>query len=138
VLAEACLLVAVLGVTGFLVNQPPREQPSSAAPAAGRVEVASAGDLRVLATLTPGERGPNTVTVQVQDSTSEPVDASAAPEVSVSSSDVDLGVVPVVPTGAGTYTAEVVLPAPGEWRVQVSLRVSRFDNPVVTLLFEVG
>jgi len=136
VVAEATLLLAVLGVTGFLVDQPPREQPSSAAPAPGRVEVANAGDLRVLGTLTPGERGSNTVTVQVQDAGGEPVDMFAAPEVSVASSDVDLGVIPVVPTGAGTYAAEVTLPAPGEWRVQVSLRATEFDNPVVTLSFD--
>jgi copper transport protein len=39
--------------------------------------------------------------------------------------------------GAGTYAAEAVIPSPGEWRVQVSLRASEFENPVVTLAFEV-
>jgi copper transport protein len=137
VLAEATLLLAIIGVTGFLVNQPPREQPEAAAPAAGRVEVAVVDDYRVLATLTPGERGRNTLTVQLQDQGGEPVDTFAAPEVSVASDSVDLGVVPVVPTGAGTYAAEAVIPASGAWRVQVSLRATKFDNPVVTLSFDV-
>jgi copper transport protein len=137
VLAEATLLLALLAVTGFLVNQAPREQPAAAAPAPGRVQTAMVGDLRVLATLTPGERGPNTVTVQVQDPGGDPVDAYAAPEVSLASDDVDLGRVPVAPTGAGTYAADVVIPAPGQWRVQVSLRATEFENPVATLTFEV-
>ena len=136
--AEACLLLAVLGVTGFLVNQPPREQPEAAAPGPGSVESVVVGDLRVLATLTPAEQGPNTLTVQIQDQAGDPVDAYAAPEVSLASDDVDLGVVPVTPVGAGTYAAEAVIPAPGVWRVQVSLKASEFDNPVVTLSFEVG
>ena len=138
VVAEATLLLAVIGVTGFLVNQPPREQPEAAAPAQGRVEAATVGEFRVLATMTPAERGPNTVTVQIQDQRAEPVDAYAAPEVSVASDQVDLGVVPVTPIGAGTYSAEVVVPAPGVWRVQVSLRASEFENPVVTLSFDIG
>jgi copper transport protein len=137
VVAEACLLLAVLGVTGFLVNQPPREQPEAAAPRPGRVESVVVGDLRVLATLTPGKQGPNTVTVQIQDQAGDPVDAFAAPEVSLASDEVDLGVVPVTPVGAGTYAAEAVIPAPGVWRVQVSLKASEFDNPVVTLSFDV-
>jgi copper transport protein len=138
VVAEACLLFAVIGVTGFLVNQPPREQPEVAAPAPGRVESAAVENLRVLATMTPRERGPNTVTVQIQDQAGDPVDTFAAPEISVASDAVDLGIVPAVPVGAGTYSAEVTVPAPGTWRVQVSLRATEFDNPVVTLSFEVG
>ncbi len=138
VVAEACLLFAVIGVTGFLVNQPPREQPEAAAPAPGRVESAAVEDLRVLATMAPRERGPNTVTVQIQDQAGDPVDTFAAPEISVASDEVDLGIVPAVPVGAGTYSAEVTVPAPGTWRVQVSLRATEFDNPVVTLSFEVG
>jgi copper transport protein len=136
VVAEACLLLAVLGVTGFLVNQPPREQAEAATPTPGRVESVVVGDLRVLATLTPGEQGPNTVTVQIQDQAGDPVDAFAAPEVSLASDEVDLGVVPVTPVGAGTYAAEAVIPAPGVWRVQVSLKASEFENPVVTLSFD--
>ncbi len=138
VVAEACLLLAVLGVTGFLVNQPPREQAEAAAPGSGSVESVALGDLRVLATMTPGERGANTVTVQIQDAAGDPVDAYAAPEVSLASADVDLGVLPLTPVGAGTYAAEAVIPSPGTWLVQVSLRATEFDNPVVTLSFDVG
>ena len=82
--------------------------------------------------------GANTVTVQIQDQAGDPVDTFAAPEVSLASDEVDLGVVPVTPVGAGTYAAEAVIPSAGTWRVQVSLKASEFDNPVVTLTFEVG
>ena len=37
----------------------------------------------------------------------------------------------------GSYTAEVVLPSAGTWRLQISLRTSEFDNPVTTLEFTV-
>lgn len=137
VLAEACLLLAVVGVTGFLVNQPPREQESGPATAPARVEAAAVGDYRVLGTLTPGTRGRNVVQVQVQDQSAEPVDVFAAPVVSLGSDSVDLGEVALTPVGAGTYAARVVIPSPGEWEMQVSLRATKFDNPVVTLRFDV-
>ena len=50
----------------------------------------------------------------------------------------DLGTQPVVPTAAGTYTIETVVPSPGTWEVQVSLRASEFDNPVTIVTFDVG
>ncbi|MDO9455883.1 copper resistance protein CopC [Nocardioides sp.] len=140
---EAGLLVVLLGVTGFLTNQSPREGPSNRAPVASRVEVgvlAEDAGTKVLATMAPRTRGPNTITVQVQDQAGEPLDGFAEPTVSVASADgsVDLGSQPVVPTDAGTYVVETVIPAPGTWEVQVSLRASEFDNPVTTVSFEVS
>jgi copper transport protein len=41
------------------------------------------------------------------------------------------------PVGAGTYRGEVVVPRPGEWEVQVSIRLSRFENPVTTVTLTV-
>ncbi|MCW2812956.1 MAG: hypothetical protein JWN84_411 [Nocardioides sp.] len=140
--AEAVLLVLLLGVTGFLTNQSPRAEADYRAPVASRVEVgvlAADDGTKVLATMTPRTRGPNTITVQAQDQAGEPLDGFAEPTVSVSSADesVDLGSQPVVPTAAGTYVVETVIPAPGSWVVQVSLRTSEFDNPVTTVTFEV-
>ncbi|WP_341926127.1 copper resistance protein CopC [Nocardioides psychrotolerans] len=140
VLAEAGLLAVLLAVTGFLVNQSPRGDAAAAAAAApSRVTTGSLEDFTVLATLSPGSRGPNTLSLQLQDLAGEPLDGFAAPEVSVRSAqaDVDLGLVPVVPTAAGTYAAEVVFPTSGTWEVQVSLRESEFANPVTTLSVEV-
>ncbi|MCW2854045.1 MAG: hypothetical protein JWM84_3709, partial [Nocardioides sp.] len=138
VLAEAGLLVTLLLVTGFLVNQSPREEASAAAPAPSRVVTGSLGEAKVLATLDPGTRGQNTLTVQLQDLTGEPLDGIDVPEVAVRTDGVDLGQVPVVPTASGTYVADVVFPSSGTWEVQVSLREDEFDNPVTTLTVEVS
>ena len=136
---EAALIVVVLGLTGFLVNQSPREDPAAARrPVASRVSVGVVPDAKVLATIAPGGRGPNTVTVQVQDDAGEPLDGFAAPTLSVRGGDVDLGAVPVVPVAAGTYRAEVVFPTAGTWELQVSLKESEFDNPVTTVEVEVS
>jgi copper transport protein len=139
---EAALLVVLLGVTGFLTNQTPRETPTERAPVASHVAVGvleKESGLKVLATMTPRTTGPNRITVQVQDQAGEPLTAYAEPSVSVSSADgsVDLGEQPVVPVDAGTYVIDTVIPAPGTWVVQVSLRTSEFDNPVTTVEIEV-
>ncbi|MDZ5622905.1 copper resistance protein CopC [Nocardioides bizhenqiangii] len=138
VVLEAALLVALLGVTGFLVEQPPRAE-SAAVPVAPTSEVARAvvGELQVLAVLDEEPGRQRQLLVQVQDLAGEPVDLAERPTVSLRSADVDLGTVPVTPTGAGTFQATVTFPEPGEWEVQVSLRVDEFDNPVTTLTVDV-
>ena len=138
VAAEASVLVAVLLVTGFLVNQPPRQAPPVVAPAGTGVVTGDLGeDLRVLGTMSPRAVGTNTVTIQLQDLTGEPVEPVRPPTVRVRSSTVDLGNLVLTSTDAGTYRAEVVLPTSGTWRVQVSLRLDEFENPVASLSFRV-
>ncbi|RHW28027.1 copper resistance protein CopC [Nocardioides immobilis] len=138
VLLEAALLVGLLGVTGFLVEQPPRAESGVAAPApATTVARAVAGDLQVLAVLDATGGRQRQLLVQVQDLGGEPVDLHDRPVVSLRSAEVDLGAVPVAPTGAGTFVADVTFPTAGEWEVQVSLRVGEFENPVTTLTVEV-
>lgn len=136
---EALLLVGLLGVTGFLVEQPPRAA-SAAPPAAPSTNVARVvvGDLQVLAVLDTTEDRRRQLLVQVQDLAGEPVELHARPDVSLRGPDLDLGAVPVTPTGVGTFAATVTFPTPGEWEVQVSLRVDEFDNPVTSLTVQVG
>ena len=129
---EAVLLVALLGVTGFLVNQSPRPAPVTVAVGSTGVGTATAGDLRVLAALDPRRTGSNALLVQVQDTAGEPYDPPAHPVVSMSTQGLDIGEVTMRPVGAGTYRGEVVVPRAGEWEVQVSIRLSRFENPVTT------
>jgi copper transport protein len=139
VVVEAVLLVGLLGVTGFLVQQPPGAEVTRApAAAATGVAVATVGDLRVLADLEAGDGRQRRLTLPVQDETGAPVDLVGIPVVAVRSADVDLGRVPVVPVAAGIYAAEVTFPATGEWEVQVSLPVSEFEKPVTTLTIQVG
>ena len=134
---EAVLLVALLGVTGFLVNQSPRPTPVTAESGTTGVGVATAGDLRVLAVMDPRRTGSNTLLVQVQDAAGEPYDPPANPVVTLRTEGLDLGTVVVRPIAAGTYRGEVVVPRAGEWEVQVGLALSRFDNPVTTVTLTV-
>ncbi len=111
VAAEASVLVAVLLVTAFLVNQPPRQAPPVVSPADTGVVTGDLGeDLRVLGTMSPRAVGTNTVTIQLQDLTGEPVEPVRPPTVRVRSSTVDLGNLALTSSDAGTYRAEVVLP----------------------------
>ncbi len=130
---EALLIVAVLGVTGFLTNESPRDESSRSEAAPSRVDSTRVGDFQALITLDPGTRGPNTLALQIQDQAGEPLDVFAAPEVSISNESVDLGRIELEPVGAGTYTASVVFPSSGEWAARVSLRETEFDNPVATV-----
>jgi copper transport protein len=134
---EAVVLVGLLGVTGFLVDQSPRPAPVEVPSGRTGVQRSSLGELEVLALMSPRRPGPNTVLVQLQDETGEPVDPPRAPVVEIRSAGLDLGRVPVTSTAAGTYRAQVLLPGAGTWEVQVSVRQSIFDNPVTTEEFEV-
>jgi len=134
---EASAIVVLLGVTGFLVNASPRPVPVAVPPGQTGIEEQAVGDFAVYAGLSPRRQGRNTLLVQVQDASGEPVTPPQPPVVELRSGEVDLGEVRLVETGAGTYDAEVVLPRPGRWEVQVALRVSRFESPVSTLRFDV-
>ena len=134
---EAALLGALLGVTGVLVNQSPRPAPVTAESGTTGVGTATAGDLRVLAVLDPRRTGSNTLLVQVQDPSGEPYDAPTNPVVELRSEGIDIGAVAMTPIGAGTYRGKVVIPRAGEWEVQVSIPLSRFENPVTTVRLSV-
>lgn len=135
VTVEAGLLVAVLALTGFLVHQSPNRTVD--APAGVPSATALLGEHAVTVSLTPGRPGRNTLLVEVDDSQGRAW-AGAVPVVGVESHHLDLGAVAVTRVGAGRYTGTVVLPDSGTWHVSVSLRVTRFDNPVATLDLDVG
>ena len=130
---EAVLLVVLLSVTGFLVSRSPRPAPVTVASGSTGVGAATAGELRVLAAMDPRRTGSNTLLVQVQDAAGEPYDPPAHPVVSLRTEGLDVGEVTMRPVGAGTYRGEVVVPRAGEWEVQVSIRLTRFENPVTTV-----
>jgi len=139
VTAEAGLLVLVLVLTGFLVNQSPRAGALVIPEGRTGVQSTTLGeDAKVLVTITPARIGQNTVRVQLQDLTGEPLEPARPPTLSLRSEDIDLGEVPAVSVAAGTLEADVVLPAAGTWRLQVSLRISRFENPVAVVTFAVA
>lgn len=139
VAVEASILVVVLGITGVLVDQSPHPAAAAVRTGAPMVAAAPLGDsLTALATVAPGSVGRNLLLVQIQDASGEPVETAYPPTVRVRSDDVDLGAVPVRAQASGTYQGVVVLPHPGQWRVQVSLRLDEFDNPVTELVLAVS
>lgn len=133
---EAGVLVAILLVTGLLVDKSPGRNMSSSASAGP--QSAMLGDAKVVAEMSPLRVGPNTVTIKLLDSDGAPTEFAEPPRARLMSDQVDLGAVPVTSGEPGTYAADVVLPAAGTWRLQVSLRTGAFDNPVVSLTFVVG
>ncbi|WP_433005609.1 copper resistance protein CopC [Kribbella sp. CA-294648] len=135
---EGLVLAIALLVTGFLVDKSPEGDPapvSTVAKTEPGTRSTTLGEIQVQATLTPLSRGPNTVTIKLTTATGEPTEGVAPPLVRLSSDQVALGELPLKQVSPGVYTAPVVLPAPGAWRMQISLRVSQFTNPVGELEF---
>ncbi len=138
VTVEASVIVLVLGLTGFLVNQAPRVGAVVIPDGRTGVQATRLGDdLKVLATLTPAVVGQNTLLVQIQDLAGDPVEPGRFPEVSLRSDGLDLGKVRATSDGVGTFRGDVVLPAAGPWRLQVSVRLGEFENPVAVVTFNV-
>ncbi|MEV6301248.1 copper resistance protein CopC [Actinoplanes sp. NPDC051861] len=138
VLVEGVVLLSALLVTGFLVDTSPESDAIPTAVAANGPRTTTLGGIQVQAGLTPLTRGPNTITLRMTSATGEPAEGVAPPVVRLSSDLASLGDVPLTQVSAGFYTAQVVIPAPGTWRMQVSLRVTEFTNPVAELDFPVS
>jgi copper transport protein len=142
-LAEAGVLVVVLVITGFLVDRSPETAAVTAGKSAEQTADESAresvqlDDISAQIALDPLDVGPATLTIEMTDEAGEPAEGYDAPQLSLTSGDVDLGVVQVSSLGPGVYAGDVVLPTGGEWEVQVSLRTTEFDNPVETVTFRV-
>lgn len=119
---EAVLLVGLLGVTGVLVDQPPRPAPLTAVSGTTGTSASTspAGDLRVLAVMSPQRPGDTTLLVQVQDGDGDPVDVGA-PVVRLGPVGGESRRVPVEAVGAGTWRGDAVVPSPGAWEVRVRL-----------------
>lgn len=134
--AEAAGLVVVVVLTGLLVNRSPEPSTEAAtgqAAGASATLTATASDVRVVAHVRPQRAGRNTIVVQLQDATGQPLEPYAAPTVSISSEGLDLGSRPLTSIASGTYRLQAVIPTSGQWELQVSVRTSAFDNPVLTL-----
>ncbi|SEC73268.1 copper transport protein [Nocardioides exalbidus] len=138
--AEAGVLVAVLLVTGFLVDRSPEPDVVVTSPSAQGQSGDQSVELDAITadlTLDPLAVGPTTITITLTDDAGRPTEGYEAPRLSLSTTDVDLGEVTLTNQGPGTYAGDLVLPTGGTWEVQVSLRTSEFDNPVKTVRFEV-
>lgn len=143
VVAEASVLTVLLVVTGVLVSQSPvGAAPAVAAPAAPSSQVFDEplGTGSLQARVTPGTLGVNSLELTVLDADGAPLEPAALPEVQLTQPELGIGpfVPPVTRTGPGTYLASIELPMAGAWDVTVSVRTSKYENPVVTLPVEVS
>ncbi|WP_420124166.1 FixH family protein [Nakamurella sp.] len=142
VTVEAGLLVAVLAVTGVLVNASPTATPTAGAAGTagtGGTGAASApvertvplGAGTLTARLTPGTAGVNSLEFTVTDATGDPLRPVSEPTVSVTMPAAAVGPLtrPVTATGPGAYQAVLDLPLSGRWVVTVSVRTSEFEQP---------
>ena len=131
---EAALLVAVVAVTGLLTNTRPshaeHNHPGSPSPTAIPLDVTSQG-LEVTGTLSPGTVGVNHLTFalayQSQPLTTDQVTVTArlpAQELGPLQAGLSLD------RTTGRYSAELTLPAAGEWQLQISARIDTFTKPV--------
>lgn len=139
--AIAVAAAAVVLCTAVVVTWPPgRGAPAVATPAERPDSTAThqaalgvAGDVTLTVHQAPGEAVELDLTLTDADGT--PLVPFAPPTLSVSSDDIGLGDVPLRRTAPGRYRASVTIPRDGDWTADVSVRTSRFDNPVATVPF---
>ncbi len=113
VLAESAIAVAIVMLTAVLVNaNPPRADAEMRGPAieeATPIEMSAAGgDLTFAITISPGVPGPNTVVIEVADSSGAPVDLF---ELAAELHPVDASIAPLpieFEGSGGRYTADAV------------------------------
>ncbi|WP_203337455.1 copper resistance CopC/CopD family protein [Nocardioides limicola] len=132
VAAEAAVLVGVLAVTGFLVNQPPagREQPPL-------VQTAVLADQHPIELeVTPARTGSNRIRVRLLDPGGGR--ATVSPVLRVTKGDLNLGEIRLIHASGGGHLGDVIIPETGTWTFTVSARLDRFSEPAVTFEVEVG
>ncbi|MGI9099557.1 MAG: copper resistance CopC/CopD family protein [Solirubrobacteraceae bacterium] len=126
--AEVALVVAVLGVTAALVSYPPPESLAGGPFGAD----ATLGPLRLEVTMDPARVGPNELhlyLLRANDGT--PFHGTKELTVALSLPDKHIGPLPATArdAGPGHYVVDTVQLVPaGDWRLDVTSRVSAFDQ----------
>ncbi|MBD8061467.1 copper resistance CopC/CopD family protein [Oceanitalea stevensii] len=138
---EAWLILLAVALTGVLVSQSPTEGHTAPAPASAQpvAEHVALGDGMADVRVAPARVGANTVTLALHDADGAPLEPEDVPQVRLSLPEQELGPLTptVTPAGTGRYEVAVDLPLPGEWELELSVRTSTFDNPVVVVPVEV-
>lgn len=130
---EAGVLVAVLVATGLLTESSP--SPEAVGPRLVEEQV-SLGGMTVRVRVAPAVVGANQVEVQVRDEEGYWVPLAAAPTATLTRGGTRVGG-PMRPILQG-HLLTTILPEAGEWQLAVSLRLSKFEEPVVTVGLEVA
>ncbi|MGH4026121.1 MAG: CopD family protein, partial [Pseudonocardiaceae bacterium] len=136
--AEAGLLAAVLATTGVLVTQNPVQYrgPSTPANRPASVELtAHLSNHHAVIVLTPATTGVNSLQLNILDGQQRPVEPVAAPHLRFSLPDQDIGPLerPVSRTAPGRYEAVAEFPLPGRWIIEISVRTSKYENPLTRI-----
>lgn len=137
---EAWLILLAVTLTGVLVSQSPTAGHSAPAATQPVAEHVALGDGMADVRMAPAQAGPNTVKIALHDGDGAPLEPETDPQVRLALPEKDLG--PLTPavtrTGPGRYEVPVDLPLPGQWELELSVRTSTFDNPVVVVPVEVA
>lgn len=130
---EASLLVLVVLVTGALTTSSPRHQHPDVPPG-GEVEVSDTSQgLQITGQVTPAHPGQYAFTFALA-ADGEPVTDSVTVRYSLPEARLGpLTATPEFDPSAGTWSADLLLAAPGTWQVQVAARTSRFEEPIILL-----
>ncbi|MGJ7441759.1 copper resistance CopC/CopD family protein [Aquipuribacter sp. MA13-6] len=140
---EASGVAVAVAVTGLLVISSPAGAGPGApppGPTEALVVVEPLPDGELTLTLTPGAVGVNALELELTDGEGNPFEPVDVPTVSLTLPEVGVGPLqrPVSRTGSGAYLATVDAPLPGTWQVEVSVRTSTFDNPVLVVPVEIS
>jgi len=130
-LGAVVLVAATLGAV--VVGPPDVEAPAAAAVTGPQELTGTLGDGTVTAVVDRAPGGATSLELQVVDAAGTPVAPVEAPAVRLRSADLDLGPLVLTETAPGTWTAAATVPTRGDWTVEVSVRLTAFDNPVASL-----
>lgn len=132
-------LVAVAAVAGAVVVDPPgAPAPAAEAATTGPQQLSGAlGDGTLTATVDRSAGGSTTLTIAATDADGQPVEPVADPVVRLLGPDLELGPVALTGTGPGAWTGAVAVPTAGDWTLEVSVRITEFENPVASLPFTI-
>jgi copper transport protein len=131
---ESLLLVAVVATTGVLVTQSP--VPSQAtAPEQHATLAAELGSGQATVRLTPRRVGVNSLELAILDANRRPIDPVTPPEVQITLPANEIGPLDraLSQIGPGRYEALTEFPLPGEWIIQISVRTSKYENPIARI-----
>lgn len=129
---EVVGLVLVLGITSVLTLQNPNASVATEPVPAGTPVAAVLGTGHLAGRFTPGTVGVNVITFELTDAGGRPIVPLGVPQVSVAEPNLSLGplTAEVRPGAApGSYRAEVVVPAAGQWQITTAVRVSEVEQP---------
>jgi copper transport protein len=140
---EAVLIVAVVATTAVLVARSPvpatAEATGSGAADAQVLEIDLSDGGRAIVTVDPARTGPNDLFVVVRTSDGELADPFEPIRVELRQPALDVG--PIVPIAheldTGRYHVPVELPIEGTWQLDVTVRVSEFDETTGTGSIEI-